>query len=136
MNFDENPFENNDPDRKYIWEMLVYRDIEAFLAKDFNRVRDDFSSLFMGIDGRNSLDPDRWALGFKDVEEYEKAWVKQAQVFSQEKFVEDKRQGLFNATTLRDIEIRGKFAIVHKKFDGVIKKVGNLEEVLHWQTTL
>ena len=58
MSLYKNPFPN-DPDRHAIWEMLVERDIRAFVAQDWDMVADDFTSEgFMGIDGRSLSNPD------------------------------------------------------------------------------
>ena len=37
-----NPFNPIDPDRYQIWDMLVQRDIEAFIANDWEQVANDF----------------------------------------------------------------------------------------------
>ena len=50
-----NPFNQQDPDRYAIWEMLVKRDIEAFIDNDWDAVANDFvEDGFMGIDARSS----------------------------------------------------------------------------------
>ena len=38
----QSPFPANDADRNQIWEMLVPRDIAAFVAADWSMVKDDF----------------------------------------------------------------------------------------------
>ena len=42
MSHYKNPFNKNDPDRYQIWEMLVKRDIEAFINSDWEAVAKDF----------------------------------------------------------------------------------------------
>jgi len=42
MNFDKNPFPEGDADRHALWEMLVRRDIDAFIGQDWAMVEDDF----------------------------------------------------------------------------------------------
>ena len=135
MTYDRNPFESGDADRKALWEMLVWRDIDAFLKKDFSLVEEDFSAeMFMGIDARRSFNPDRWLLGFDDLEKYKKEWLKQADDFAGEPFEEDPRVGLFGATTLRDMEVAGGSAVLHKKFDGRISRKNKPPLILNWQT--
>jgi len=57
--YDKNPFSQSDPDRYQIWEMLVRRDIDAFLSADWTQVEDDFSpDRFFGIDARFRANPD------------------------------------------------------------------------------
>ena len=55
----QNPFSETDSDRRYIWDMLVSRDIKAFLNSDWSMVEDDFIyENFIGIDGCRSDNPD------------------------------------------------------------------------------
>ncbi len=64
----KNPFSLNDPDRSAIWEMLVTRDIKAFMAADWSMVEDDFvEENFMGIDAGSQGHPDAWRLNFPDL---------------------------------------------------------------------
>ena len=129
-----NPFPN-DPDRHAIWEMLVQRDIMAFIAADWSQVADDFvEEHFMGIDGRRLSNPDGWRISFPSLEAYQDEWVKQAKEFQQVDWAEDPEQALLEATTLRDIEINGNKALLHKKFDGTIRKKEGTIDTLNWQT--
>ena len=53
-----NPF-SNDIDRSEIWEMLVARDIAAFVAADWSMVANDFIETgFMGIDAKRDPNPE------------------------------------------------------------------------------
>ncbi|URK18933.1 hypothetical protein M9H61_05360 [Thalassospira sp. GO-4] len=55
------PFPSTDTDRTRIWEMLVLRDIAAFVAADWSMVEDDFKADgFYAIDACKSDNPDDW----------------------------------------------------------------------------
>ncbi|WP_103224000.1 hypothetical protein [Roseibium marinum] len=131
----KNPFADRDKDRAEIWEMLVRRDIDAFVAADWARVAGDFDeTAFFGIDAQKKPDPDDWKLGFPDLETYRSEWLRQAADFAGTEFAEDARGAIFNATRLTDIEIEGARAIARKKFDGRIMKADGSEDRLLWQT--
>ena len=130
-----NPFPESDPDRHQIWEMLVQRDIMAFCQEDWGMVANDFiAANFMGIDARNAHNPDTWRMNFSNLDEYKEVWLQQATEFAQTEWAEDAEQAIYDATTLRDIDIKGESALVHKKFDGYIRKQGGEREYLNWQT--
>jgi len=130
-----NPFPSTDSDRHAIWQMLVDRDITAFLAADWSMVENDFvEDRFMGIHGHNTANPDHWRLAFPSLAEYRDEWVRQAIDFQKETYRDDPRTAIFSATVLRDIEINGDRAIVHKKFDGSITKGDGSKDILNWQT--
>jgi enamine deaminase RidA (YjgF/YER057c/UK114 family) len=130
-----NPFSQQDPDRYQIWEMLVKRDIDAFIAEDWDAVAGDFvEEGFMGIDGRSSPNPDSWRVSFPDLVSYQAFWLEQAAHFAGTEWEDDPKEKLYEATTLRDIDISGNSALVHKKFDGAIQKKNGQTDVLNWQT--
>jgi len=127
-----NPF-SADADRAQIWEMLVARDIRAFIAGDWDQVADDFlPDAFLAIDGRMRSDPDSWRLGFETLEEYRVSWLEQSSAMRD--LGVDIEASLYEATTLRDIELRGRRALAHKKFDGGIRRRDGGVIPLHWQT--
>ena len=129
-----NPFPN-DPDRHAIWEMLVKRDIIAFVAADWSQVANDFvEEHFMGIDGRRLSNPDGWRISFPSLDAYRDEWLRQAKDFQQTEWADDPEQAFLDATTLRDIEIKGNKALLHKKFDGTIRKKDGEVVSLNWQT--
>lgn len=135
MTYEVNPFPPSDKDRHAIWDMLVQRDIDAFLAQDWSMVETDFiASEFFGVHGHNLANPDGWRLSFPDLTSYRDAWLKQAAATAQTDYAEDLRTALFRATVLRDIEINGSRAIVHKKFDGTVQRQDGTTERLQWQT--
>ncbi|CRK57927.1 hypothetical protein [Alloactinosynnema sp. L-07] len=130
MTIHDNPFPN-DPDRGELWEMLVRRDIDAFVAGDWSQVEDDFDAdRFFAVDGRASDNPDSWRITPFDA--YRVSWLEQSQETNAE--VKDVREALFAATTLRDIEIVGDDALLHKKFDGTATRHDGSTVVLRWQT--
>ena len=129
-----NPFLEDD-DRNYLWEMLVNRDIKAFIAQDWEMVADDFvEDGFMGIDAGKHLNIDKWELKYPDLRSYKNEWLKQAAEFAQLDLVEDSEDALHRVTVLQDIEIKGDFALLHKKFFGPICKKDGEEISTDWQT--
>lgn len=132
MSYDANPFPN-DPDRREIWEFMVRKDIDAYLAKDWSMVADDFwPEGFMGIQAGGSGNPDSWRLGFPNLDAYRDAWL--AGTIDQADFAEELRPALFRVSMMRDIEIVGDKALAHKKFDGRIAKKDGTFMVLSWQS--
>ena len=131
----ENPFPADDEDRHAIWEMLVPRDIAAFLAADWSMVADDFVNVgFFALDARGRQDPDDWRLGFPDLAHYRDEWLRQAEDFSRGSYAEDTRNAIFQATTLEEIEVSGPSALVRKKFAGGIKRSDGGFDAMNWQT--
>ncbi|MET0746978.1 MAG: hypothetical protein ABWY49_02185 [Rhizobium sp.] len=131
----QNPFPESDSARYAIWEMLVSRDIDAFLAADWSMVAGDFvEEGFIGIDGKKAVSPDHWRLAFPTLAAYRDEWLKQAQEFASQSFAEDARTAIFTTTTLEDIEIAGDMALVRKKFDGGLTKADGSRDVMQWQT--
>ena len=129
-----NPF-SSDPDSHSIWEMLVARDIEAFLACDWSMVEPDFAEdRFMGIDGRGSGNPDHWRVNFPTLETYRNSWLSGARDFAQRAVSDTAKAGVFGATTLAEIEISGERALAHKTFDGTVAMKDGSEDVLNWQS--
>lgn len=134
MSIYKNPFEKGS-DRHAIWEMLVERDIAAFLASDWDAVADDFiEEGFMGVDGRHLSNPDSWRLSFPNLASYKETWIAQAKEFNTKAWSTDPKEGLHLATTLRDIEVVGDAALLHKKFDGKLVDAAGEITYLNWQT--
>lgn len=130
-----NPFPPEDADRHALWEMLVARDINAFVQADWSHIASDFiEEGFMGIDAGTRENPDAWQLGFPDVQAYRDAWTAQALAFRALNWAEDLQTALFRNTVLRDIEVRGNSALAHKKFFGEIKTVDSHPVPTVWQT--
>ncbi|OCP16175.1 hypothetical protein [Ensifer sp. LC163] len=130
-----NPFPSSDTARHAIWEMLVPRDIDAFLSADWSMVAGDFvEDGFIGIDGRRETNPDNWRLTFPSLSAYRDEWLRQSKDFAGLSFAEDTRAAIFKTTTLEDIEVNGDFALARKKFDGGLKKADGSFDVMKWQT--
>ncbi len=131
----QNPFPPQDPDRHAIWEMLVERDIDAFLAADWSMVEQDFvPDRFFGLDAGKSEIPDSWRLGFPTLNIYRDEWLRQARAAQGVAYAEPVREALFRATNLRDIDVAGDKAVAHKKFDGTIARADGGQDILSWQT--
>jgi len=132
MSYDTNPFPD-DPDRSAIWDMLVHRDIDAYLAGNWDAVQDDFiAEGFIGINGNGAGNADRWTLGFAQLEDYRAGWL--GGVVDPADFAEDLRTAIFRATSLDHIDINGDMALAHKKFDGSVERVDGTQMVLKWQS--
>jgi len=130
-----NPFSPSDPDRRYLWEMLVTRDIKAFVLQDWNMVKDDFiSEGFMGIDAGKHTNVDTWELKYPTLEAYKKEWLSQAKEFSKIELIENKEDAFFMVTDMKQIEIREDVALIHKKFNGPFKKKDGGEVPTDWRT--
>jgi len=129
-----NPFDHGS-DRHTLWEMLVRRDIDAFLAVDWAAVEADFAAeAFFAVDARFQGNPDQWTLGFPDLDSYRDCWLAQAREFAATEWAEDVRAALFDATDLTRIEVRGEVALLHKKFDGSLKRADGGVVPLRWIT--
>lgn len=130
----KNPFPSKS-DRHEIWEMLVERDIVAFCHQDWSMVHDDFiEESFMGIDGAAKDNPDTWTLNFATLGEYKVEWLKQAKEFAENQWAEDYEEAFYKATNLRDIDVNGRVALAHKKFDGQVLAKNGTSMRLNWQT--
>ncbi len=135
MIYDQNPFPKGDPDRHALWEMLVRRDIDAFIAQDWSMVEDDFAAdRFFGMHAHFLNDADSWRLQFPRLEIYRDEWLRQAAASAATEFAEPLREAMFRVTNMRDIDIDGDRAVLHKKFNGTIAKAGGAVDRLQWQT--
>ena len=129
-----NPFAN-DPDRAEIWNMLVPRDIDAFLAVDWSAVAGDFVSQgFFGLHAHFKPHPDDWALDFPTLETYREEWLRQAAETRATAFAEPLREAIFRATDATAIEISGDRALLRKRFNGTIARADGTQDRLDWQT--
>ncbi len=56
--------------------MLVRRDIEAYVARNWDAHFEDFApELFFGIDAGFSDNPDAWRARYADIARYREAWL-------------------------------------------------------------
>lgn len=135
----QNPFAPGDSDRRAIWEMLVPRDIDAFVAADWSMVEGDFiETNFTGLSGHFQPDPQGFTLAFPTLAAYRDEWLRQARDFGAARdagaFAGDPRAAIFAATRLEEIEIDGEAALVRKKFDGYLPRSDGSRERMNWQT--
>ncbi|MBC2885651.1 hypothetical protein H7Q97_09550 [Ochrobactrum sp. CM-21-5] len=129
-----NPFAG-DRDREQIWDMLVRRDIEAFVTQNWSLVADDFDELrFLGIHAHNDPNPDKWDTGFPTLASYRDEWLRQAAESASVEYAEPLADGIFRATDLSVIDITGDVALARKKFDGTISRKDGTVDRLNWQT--
>ncbi len=135
MSIYHNPFPTDDPDRRALWEMLVARDIEAFVQQDWGMVAGDFIEQgFMGVDGRGQGNPDGWRLTFPTLTHYRDSWLRDSHDMAARVQIDALRQAVYAATSLLDIEINGDAALLHKKFDGEIVTDAGEHVRMLWQT--
>lgn len=129
-----NPFPI-DSDRYYLWQMLVERDIEAFLTGDWSLVEDDFlADSFTAIDAQRDPNPDNWRLSFTTLADYRASWLEQSADMRAKVQVDMLRAGIINATNMDEIEVKENSALLHKKFQGeVIADDGEVID-MQWQT--
>jgi len=130
----DNPF-TGDKDREQIWEMLVRRDIEAFVTQNWSLVADDFDEVrFLGIHAHGEANPDKWDAAFPTLASYRDEWLRQAAASAATDYAESLADGVHRATRLNVIDINGDVAVARKKFDGTIAKADGTQDVLNWQT--
>ncbi|MEX2536999.1 MAG: hypothetical protein WD273_15485 [Trueperaceae bacterium] len=135
MTLYENSFPKSDEDRHAIWTLMVERDIEAFVSRDWSMVKADFlADGFFGIDAGQRDQLDSWRLSFPRLADYRAAWLEQASLTFAIADREEIRSGLIGAMTMRDIEVSGESALAHKKLDGEILLRDGTRKQLRWQS--
>ena len=98
-------------------------------------VEADFvAASFFGLHAHFLNDADAWRLHFPRLEVYRDEWLRQARETAAAEFAEPLRPALFRITNMRDIDVDGDRAVLHKKFNGSIAKPGGAVERLNWQT--
>lgn len=129
-----NPFAINS-DRYHLWQMLVERDIEAFINGDWLAISGDFlPKQFTAIDANYDPNPDNWRISFATLDDYRSSWLKQSAEMRVKVDEDNLRAGLIAATDMSQIELKGNTALLHKKFNGQITaKDGQIID-LNWQT--
>jgi len=115
-----NPF---DGDRQAMWEMLIVRDSEAFVAQDWSMIENDFDAdNFEGVRCANSSNPAEWRIVFPRLADYRDAWLAAAKDFATKQFVDrSPLEALVSRCRLEQIDIAGEIALAHKKFSGEVK---------------
>ena len=131
----ENPFSTTNKDRFEIWNMLVQRDIEAFVSQDWKKVKNDFiEEGFIGINANKIGSPDGWTLSYPNLNAYKEDWLRQAKDFVETTWKENLSEALHRVTILNDIDINGNRALVHKKFLGTLEKSNGEKVPTNWET--
>lgn len=129
------PFDAADADRREIWEMLVTRDTQAFLANDWQAVAEDFvADGFYGLDAGGHQDPGSWRLAFPTLAAYRREWLRQAAETAQTADLDNAYSALLEAVTLEDIHIEADRALARKKFNGWMPNRDRSRSRLEWQT--
>jgi len=124
-----------DADRRGIWDMLVARDIAAFLAADWSMVEGDFAKAeFLGMDAGFKPAPQNWTMRFATLEAYRDEWLRQAAESAATRYAEPLSEALYRATDLSRIELHGERALARKIFDGAIRRADGGQDRLDWQT--
>lgn len=114
-----NPFDNAvEPERASLWDLLVARDNEAFLAGDWGLCASDFDAdRFDGISANGSLDPADWSLTYPTLDSYREAWLRMSREFLEVPLADgDHRSLLYGMTTLARFEFAGDRLLVWKQF--------------------
>ncbi|UXN57681.1 hypothetical protein [Phyllobacterium zundukense] len=134
MPFDLNPFPA-DTDHHAIWEMLVRKDVDGFVAQDWSIFAPSFKfDGFCGLDAKGLADPAAWEPRFPTVEAYRDAWLDDARRSAASRYAEDRRDALFRATNMLDIRVEGHTATARKTFDDAIALADGGSQELNWQS--
>lgn len=99
-----------------IWEMLVPRDIEGFLAGGWGPMPTIFWARGSWGWTQNAPVPIRTPgeLTFPNLAAHRDAWIVQGREFARTEFQEDPRERLYAAITLTSIKLQGDSALAHK----------------------
>lgn len=118
-----NPFTNPydsaaDAHRHELWQMLVFRDADAFVAADWSICDSDFAhDRFEGISAHGSLDPIDWTLRYPTVASYRDDWLEMANRFLNVPLAAvSHRELLYQMQTFAKVEISDGRAVVWKQF--------------------
>ncbi len=130
----KNPFPLSDRDRHELWDMLVARDIEAFVEGGWPRIAEDFiPETFIGIDGNGSPDRAEWDLRYSTVASYRQRWEASSRELLANAEQQALRAALYEASTLRRIDVNGDAAVVHKELKGALPTRGKAT-IIDWTT--
>lgn len=135
MEFIKNPFEGKNTHHAALWEMLVRRDIKAFVEGDWSQVEHDFlPDKFSGMNAHFSTNPQQWKLDFPLLLDYQKRWLSQSHESKNKNYAEPLELGIHKVTKLEKFQIKSNKAAVWKKFNGKIKLSDGMHDVFQWQT--
>ena len=117
------PFQNPydavaDADRHLLWQALVARDSESFIAADWSACDGDFAhDRFEGISAHGSLNPVHWTLRYPTVDSYREDWLAMAERYRSVPLAEvPHRELLYRMQTFAKAEVAGDRAVVWKQF--------------------
>jgi len=107
-----------DADRHALWQALIARDSDAFVAAEWSLCEDDFShDRFEGISAHGSFDPINWTLRYPTVESYRDDWLEMAKRYLEIPLAEVSHSDLlYRMQNFAKVEIAGDRAIVWKQF--------------------
>jgi hypothetical protein len=114
-----NPYEARvDADRHALWDILIARDSDAFIAADWSVCDDDFAhGRFEGLSANGAIDPTQWTLRYPTVESYRDDWLQMADQFRAMPLVAiPHRELLYRMQSFAKVEIANGRAIVWKQF--------------------
>lgn len=105
-----------------VFEMAVVRDVQAFVAGDWERVAGDFIEQgFFGLDGRGSADPASWRLTYPTLASYRKRWLDQSAAFRTRRYRGDPAEAMLGLLKVPMLELDGDSGLLLKRFDGTIE---------------
>ena len=122
-------------DEAALWQMLIFRDVNAFAAADWDAHAADFlPGGFIGISGNQSDRPEGWLPAFPTLSDYRENWLEDATKAAARADPETLRRAHFGASRLIKISVNGTLALCVKRFDGFITYNDGSAERLEWQT--
>ena len=115
----KNPYDAaSDADRHALWQALIARDSDSFVAADWSLCDGDFAhDRFEGISAHGSLDPVNWTLRYPTVESYRDDWLEMAKRYLKVPLAAvSHRELLYKMQAFAKVEIADGRAIVWKQF--------------------
>ena len=114
-----NPYSREkDPDRWELWELIVRRDSEAFVRKDWAMINADYDrENFIRAKAYGSGNPHDWRIVSPDLETERNDWLKDAEAFLKLPLKDiSQRELIFKMSRLEHIDIKGDWAFCIKQF--------------------
>lgn len=113
-----------------IREILIDRDIAAFVARDWEQTRIDFDERgFTGLSGEGGT----VSITFPSLDDYRDSWLTQAAEFADADPAAVAEQ-LHDVQRIDELHIAGSRAVARKVFDGSIELDGRDPRRLEWTT--
>jgi hypothetical protein len=120
-------------DEQKIWECLIFRDFLAFSASDWSIIQEDFvETNFYGISARNTLDKNKWCIGYPNLESYKEDWLKSSIILNGKKIEDDLFKVLMESSKLTKIQISDNVALVTKVFNGRCAVKNESDIIFDW----